>query len=68
MLGRQAEADDCDVGSLARRRRADILDVDLAGDHVVPEPDHDLGQQLQPFALLVGDQDTKMLGLVEGKA
>ena len=42
-------------------RRADFLDVDLAGDHVVSEPDHDLGEQLQPVALLVRDQDAQVL-------
>ena len=47
---------------LPRRDRPDFLDVDLAGDHVVPEADHDLGEQLEPVALLVRDQDPQLLG------
>jgi hypothetical protein len=30
---------------LSRRHRADLLDVDLARDHVMPEPGDDLGEQ-----------------------
>jgi hypothetical protein len=39
------------------------LFVDLARDHLVPEPGHDLRQQLEPRPLLVRDQDTQMPGL-----
>ena len=39
----------------------DFFDVDLARDHVVAEPDHDLGEQLEPVAPLVRDQNTQML-------
>ena len=32
-----SEADQCDFGWLAGGYGSDVLDVDLAGDHVVPE-------------------------------
>ena len=52
-----AEPDQRDVGMLPRGDRPDLLDVDLTRDHVVPEPDHDLGEQLQPLPPLVRDQE-----------
>jgi hypothetical protein len=36
-------------------------DVDLAGDHLVPESDHDLREQLEPLSLLVGEQNAQVL-------
>ena len=38
VLRARPEPDQSDVGMLPRGDRADLLDVDLAGDHVVPEP------------------------------
>ena len=55
------EPHQCDVGVLPRRHRADVLHRDLARDHVVPETDHDLREQLQPVAFLIRDQNTQML-------
>ncbi len=55
-VGAQTKTDERDVGMLARSHRADLLDVDLAGDHLVTESCHDLGEQLQPVPPLVGDQ------------
>lgn len=49
---------------LSRRHRADLCDVDLAGDHVVTEPGDDLGEQLEPVAALVSDQHPQALRLV----
>ena len=45
--------------------RSDLSDVDLAGDHLVPEPGHDLSEQLEPVTALVRDQDAQVgdLGL-----
>ena len=45
---------------------ADLLDVDLAGDHLVTEPGDDLGEQLEPVASLVRDQDAEVLDPVLG--
>ncbi len=42
---------------LPRRHAADRLDIDLAGDHLVPEPGDDAREQLEPVAALVRDQD-----------
>ena len=64
MLGAHAEPDERDVGSLPRGHRADLCDVDLARDHLVPEPGDDLGEQLQPVPPLVRDQDTQVRDLV----
>ena len=46
---------------LSLRCRPDLLDVDLAGDHLVAQPRDDLREQLEPFALLVRDQDAEAL-------
>ena len=37
MVGREAEPDQCHVGLLPCGHRADFVDVDLPGDHLVPE-------------------------------
>src|SRR5579859_39594 len=62
VVGARPEPDQCDVGMLPGRDLPDLLDVDLTGDHVMPQPDHHLRQQLQPIAPLARDQDTQMLG------
>ena len=36
------------------------------GDHLVTEPGDDLGEQLEPVAPLVGDQDAEVLDPVLG--
>jgi hypothetical protein len=58
-----AEPDEGDVGLLSGGDGADFLDVDLARDHLVPEPRYDLCEQLEPVSLLVRDQYTQVLGL-----
>jgi hypothetical protein len=63
MLGGQAESNDRDIRLLPRRLRSDFLHVDLAGDHVMAQPDDDLGEDVEPLALLVCDQDAQMLGI-----
>ena len=63
MLGVQAESDQSDVGSLSRGYGPDFLHVDLARDHLVPEPCDDLGEQLEPLPPLVRDQDTQVRDL-----
>ena len=61
VLGALAEPDQRDVGALARRHRRDVRDVDLAGDHLVPEPGHHLGQDFQPVGPLIRDQDAEVM-------
>ena len=58
-----AEPDERDVGSLPGGHRADVLDLDLARDHLVPEGDHDRGDKREPILALVGDQDAQVLAL-----
>ena len=64
MFRGEAEPDERDVGMLSRRHRADLLDVDRVGDHFVPEPGDDLGEQCEPVVSLVGDQDAEVLDSV----
>ena len=64
MLGVQAESHQSDVGSLSRGYRPDFLHVDLACDHLVPEPCDDLGEQLESLPPLIRDQDTQVRDLV----
>ena len=63
VLGALAEPDERDVGSLPRGHRADVLDLDLARDHLVPEGGDDRRDERQAILALVGDQHAQMLGL-----
>jgi hypothetical protein len=63
VVGALAEPDECNVGMLLRRHRADVLDADLARDHLVAEPDDDRSYQGEPVLALVGDQHPQMVGL-----
>jgi hypothetical protein len=60
------QPDERDVRPLSRGHRPDLLDLDLACDDLVPEPGHDLGEQLEPLAFLVGYQDTEPTNRVLG--
>lgn len=62
----QAEPDQSDIGPFPGSNRADLLDVDLARDHLVPETGHDLGEELEPLSLFVGDQDAEVRAFVPG--
>ena len=64
MLGVQPEPDQRDIRTLPRRNRADLLHIDLAGDHFMPKPGHHLRKQLQPIALFVRDQNAEVPVLV----
>ena len=37
MVGALAEPDERDVGTFSRSYRPDVLDIDLASDHLMPE-------------------------------
>jgi hypothetical protein len=58
MVGGDAETHERDVGPFAGGDRCDFSDIDLAGDHVVPEPGDDLFEQGEPVAPLIRDQNT----------
>ena len=66
VLEGEAESDERDVGLFLRGDRADFSDVDLAGDHLVTETCDGLGEQLEPVASLVGDQDPEVLDPILG--
>ena len=51
-----SESDERDVGSFPRGHGADVVDVDLAGDDLVAERDHDRGDESETVLALVGDQ------------
>jgi hypothetical protein len=57
------EPDERDVGSFAGGHGTDVLDVDLARDHLVPEGHDERRDQRQTVLALVGDQHAQMLGL-----
>ena len=53
------------VGSLTSGGSADIRDIDLAGDHLVPELRDNRRELGQPVPSLVRDQNSQMLDLTE---
>ena len=63
MLRALAEADQGDIGSLPGGHDSDVYNVDLAGDHLVPEVRDHRRDERQPIPALVGDQHPEMLGL-----
>jgi PAS domain-containing protein len=63
MLGALAQTDEGDVRPFPRRHRSDVLDLDLARDHLVPERGDDRRDERQTILALVRDQNTEMLGL-----
>jgi hypothetical protein len=70
MLRALSETDQRDIGSLPGGYGSDVLDVDLAGDHLVPEVCDDRGAEREPFLALVGvstgDANTRYLRLLQG--
>jgi hypothetical protein len=60
----QAEPHESDVGPLPCGDRADLFDVDLSRDHLMPEPGHDLGEQLEALTPLVRNQNAQVPDLV----
>jgi hypothetical protein len=54
------EPDECDVGSQPGRYRCNIRDLELARDHLVAHPGHDLSGRFQAFSPLIGDQNAKV--------
>ncbi len=63
MLGALAKANEGDVRPFPRRHCSDVLHLDLARDHLVPESGDDLRDDRQAIRALVRDQHAQMLGL-----
>jgi hypothetical protein len=63
VLGALSQPDQRDVRSLPGGHGSDVVDLDLAGDHLVPERGDDRRHEGQPILSLVRDQHTQMLGL-----
>jgi hypothetical protein len=63
VVGAFPESDARGVGSPSGGDGADVFDVDLARDHLVAEGRDDRRDQGEPVLALVGDQDSRMLGL-----
>ena len=59
MLRALAEADEGDVRVLPRCDRADLADLDLRGDHLVPQAGHDGRNGGKTILALVRDEHTK---------
>jgi hypothetical protein len=64
VLRRHTKSDERDIRLLPCSHRGDRRDVDLAGDHLMPEPGYNLSEQLKPVAPFVGNQDPQPLNLV----
>jgi hypothetical protein len=60
----ESQLDQGQIGLFPRIQGGDCPDVDLADDHLVSEPGDNLGDQLSPLMLLVGDQHPQLLELV----
>ena len=63
MLQALAETDQRDIGSLPVGHDSDVRNVDLAGDHLMPDVRDHRRDERQPIFALVGDQHPEMLGL-----
>jgi hypothetical protein len=63
MLGALAEANKGDVRPFPRRHCSDVLNLDLARDHLMPESGDDRRDESQAIRALVRDQNSQMLGL-----
>ena len=63
VLRAAAEPDERHVGALPGRDLADVLDLDLACDHLVSQGDHDRGYLCETVLSLIGDQDAQALAL-----
>jgi hypothetical protein len=63
VFGAVAESHERDVGPLSGGHRTHVGDVDLTGDHFVPQRGNDRRDKLKTVPSLVRDQDTEMLGL-----
>ena len=61
MVGALAESDERDVGTFSRSCRPDVLDIDLASDHLMPECGDDRREQRQAIPSLVRDQNAQMV-------
>jgi hypothetical protein len=54
---------DGDLNALAPRHCSDVLDLDFARDHLMPETGDDRRDERQAIRALVRDQHAQMLGL-----
>jgi hypothetical protein len=63
VLGALPEADEGDVGAFPRRHCSDVLNLDLARDHLLPERGDDRRDERQAIRALVRDQHAQMRGL-----
>ena len=61
MFGTRTEPDQSHVRSLTRGHRSHVGDVDLAGDHLVSEPGHDVREKLQTIGTLIRNQHPEMV-------
>jgi hypothetical protein len=67
MVGGEAEPDERHVGVFSCGDRAHFADVDFACDHFVAEASDDLGEEFEPVAPLVGDQNPEVLDAILGQ-
>ena len=65
VLGALAESDQSHVGPLPCSDGRNVRDVDLAGDDLVTEPGHDLGENSKPVGPLIRDQNSQVMDPVQ---
>ena len=65
VLGARTEPDQGHVRPLTGGHRGHVGDVDLAGDHLVPEAGHDLREQFQTIGSLIRDQHPEVVDPVD---
>ena len=63
VLGALAETHQCDVRPLPGRHGPDLVDIDLARDHLVSERGDYRRNEGEPIAPFVGDQHAEMVCL-----
>jgi hypothetical protein len=63
VLGAFTETDECDVRPFSCCQGPDLLDADLARDHLMPKSGDDRDDQGQAILALVRDQYAQVLGL-----
>ena len=63
MLRALAEADEGDIRALTRRHCSDVLDLDFARDHLMPQSGDDRRDEGQAIRALVRNQHAQMLSL-----
>ena len=64
MLRAGPKSDERNVRALTGSDNADVLDLNLASDHLVPQRDDDRNDEIETILALVRDKNSQMVGPV----